>query len=239
MKQHPPGLLEQREAFSAKGRYGKWVRLHPAVFDKGGIIFLHGGISPALISMNVAGINAEVRSEFKQFDDTRQTLTSDNIFLPFFTLQEALAVAQAELIVERKTRPPSDEASQAKITKFLEYTSWLCVREDGPLWFRGYDTWSDADGLTQIGKILEAYNATNIVVGHTVQRTAHIRSRFGGRVMLIDTGMLSSYYPGGKPSALEIGDDGKITALYLDEQFVLRDGRSIQPVSSPAQKKDQ
>ena len=103
------------------------------------------------------------------------------------------------------------------------------MREDGPLWFRGYDQWSEEEGVPQVEMILEAYKATNIVVGHTVQRTAHIRSRFGGKVMLIDTGMLASYYPGGKASALEIHDEGKFTAVYLDQQVVLLEGKSAQP----------
>ncbi len=77
-------------------------------------------------------------------------------------------------------------------------------------------------------KILGAYNATNIVVGHTVQRTARIRPRVGGKMMLIDTGMLSSYYHGGKPSALEIDGDKKFTAVYLDQQVVLLEGKSAQ-----------
>jgi hypothetical protein len=63
-------------------------------------------------------------------------------------------------------------------------------------------------------------------VGHTVQRTARIRARVGGKLMLIDTGMLSSYYHGGKPSALEIDDDKKFTAVYLDQQVVLLEGKS-------------
>jgi len=46
--------------------------------------------------------------------------------------------------------------------------------------------------------------------------------------MLIDTGMLASYYPGGKASALEITDEGKFTALYLDQQVVLLEGKSSQ-----------
>jgi hypothetical protein len=40
-------------------------------------------------------------------------------------------------------------------------------------------------------------------------------------VFLIDTGMLSSYYPGGRASALEICGDAKFTAKYMDEQIVL------------------
>jgi hypothetical protein len=39
-------------------------------------------------------------------------------------------------------------------------------------------------------------------------------------VFLIDTGMLSTYWPGGHPSALEISS-GKFTAEYLDTQEVL------------------
>ena len=73
-------------------------------------------------------------------------------------------------------------------------------------------------------KVLTAYDAAHIVVGHTVQKTEHIRSRFGGKVFLVDTGMLSAYWPGGQASALEIGA-GKFTALYLDSQEVLFGGR--------------
>ena len=40
-----------------------------------------------------------------------------------------------------------------------------------------------------------------------------ISNRFDGRVYLIDTGMLSSYFSGGRPSALDILD-GKITPIY-------------------------
>jgi hypothetical protein len=49
----------------------------------------------------------------------------------------------------------------------------------------------------------------------------HIRSRFGGKVFLIDTGMLSTYWQGGRASALEIHAGDKFTAQYLDGQDVL------------------
>jgi hypothetical protein len=97
------------------------------------------------------------------------------------------------------------------------------VRVDGPLWFRGYDQWSEEEGAQQASKLLEAYKATHIVVGHTVQKGGRMRPRFGNKVFLIDTGMLSSYYPGGRPSALEICGDAKFVAVYLDQQIVLLD----------------
>jgi Calcineurin-like phosphoesterase len=221
LTRHPLGFIEQRDAFSPKGRYGKWLRERSAVAMVGGIIFLHGGISPKVAPLKLDKINSQIRNEIQQYDEILRFLTDANVVLPSFTLQETAAVVQGELLAERKSRVPSNPAVQAKILQFLDFSNWLCVREDGPLWFRGYDKWSEQEGLPQAEKILRAYNATNIVVGHTVQRTATIRPRFGGKIFLIDTGMLSTYYPGGKASALEIGDDGSFTAVYLDQQVVL------------------
>jgi hypothetical protein len=45
--------------------------------------------------------------------------------------------------------------------------------------------------------------------------------RFEGKIFLIDTGMLSSYYRGGGASALEI-QDGGFTAIYLNSREELR-----------------
>jgi hypothetical protein len=60
-------------------------------------------------------------------------------------------------------------------------------------------------------------------VGHTPQKGGRIRPRFGNKVFLIDTGMFSSYYHGGRASALEICGDTKFTAEYMDQQTVLLD----------------
>ena len=46
-----------------------------------------------------------------------------------------------------------------------------------------------------------------------------MKSRFGGRVFIIDTGMLFDVYEG-RPSALEIRD-GHFTAVYLGERVRL------------------
>jgi hypothetical protein len=100
------------------------------------------------------------------------------------------------------------------------------VRTDGPLWFRGYDQWSDAEGSAQMDKILQSFRADHFVTGHTVQKGT-IRSRFGGKIFLIDTGMLSSYYPGGRASAFEIQNNGTFTAKYMDQQVVLLEAAKV------------
>src|SRR5271165_6823248 len=225
MAKHPPGFLEYREAFGPDGTYGKWIRHHATVVEIGGIIFVHGGISPVVATLSLEQINSQVKDELAEFDKAKRDLVSRKIILPFFTLPEIAVAAQAELLAERAPGAKPDAAYHNLLVRVLGFNGWLCMRDDSPLWFREYDSWSEQEGTPQIQKILAAYNATHIVGAHTVQKTAHIRSRFDGRVFLIDTGMLSSYWPGGRASALEISA-GKFTALYPDGQEVLLEEKS-------------
>ena len=226
MAKHPPGFLECREAFSPNGNYGKWLRNHSAVVKVGGVIFVHGGLDPNSVSLQLEQMNVQIRREIEEFDKTKQYLVSSKVILPYFTIQEIAAAAQAKLLADRAAGTASDAETHAMLVKLLGFNSWLCMRDDGPLWFRGYDQWSEEEGTPQVEKVLTAYDAAHIVVAHTVQKAAHIRSRFGGRVFLIDTGMLSTYWQGGRPSALEIRAGGKFTAQYLDGQEVLFEERS-------------
>jgi hypothetical protein len=221
MARHPAGFVEQREAFGPKGKYGEWLRGHAAVAEIEGIIFLHGGIHPDLAKTKPDAMNNRIREEIKAFDALKQYLQNEKLILPFFNLQEINNVLQAEVIAELKSHVPANGEQKAKILEFSKLNEWLSVRPDGPLWFRGYDKWSEEEGAPQVSKLLEGYKATHLVVGHTVQNGGRIRPRFGNKVFLIDTGMLSSYYPGGRASALEICGDGKFIAAYLDQQVVL------------------
>ena len=223
MARHPAGFVEQREALGPKGEYGKWLRGHAAVAEIDGIIFLHGGISPELAKTKLEAINNRIHDEIKEFDVSKEYLQNENLILPFFTLQEIYSVLRAEVSAELKSRVPANNKRQAKIQEFLKHEDWFSVRVDGPVWFRGYDQWSEEEGGPQVSKLLEGYKAAHIVVGHTVQKGGRIRPRFGNKVFLIDTGMLSSYYPGGRASALEICGNGKFVAVYVDQQVVLLD----------------
>jgi len=255
MARHPAGFIEQREAFGPKGEYGEWLRGHAAVAEIDGVIFLHGGIDPDLAKTKLDAMNKRIHDEIKAFDASKQYLQNEKLILPFFNLQEINSVLQAEVIAELKSRVPANDERQAKIREFLRQGDWLSVRVDGPLWFRGYDRWSDEEGAPQVSKVLEAYKvwfrgydrwsdeegapqvskvleaykATHLVVGHTVQKGGRMRPRFGNKVFLIDTGMLSSYYPGGRASALEICGDGKFIAVYLDQQVVFLDSTGPSP----------
>jgi hypothetical protein len=223
MARHPAGFIEQREAFGPKGQYGGWLRGHAAVAEIDGIIFLHGGIHPDLAKTKLDAMNSRIHDEIKAFDASKQYLQNEKLILPFFNLQEINNVLQAEVLAELKSRVPANDERKAKILEFLRHEDWFSVRADGPLWFRGYDQWGEEEGAPQVSKLLDGYKATHVVVGHTVQKGGRIRPRFGNKVFLIDTGMLSSYYPGGRASALEICGDAKFIAVYLDQEVVLLD----------------
>ncbi|HET8925852.1 MAG TPA: metallophosphoesterase [Candidatus Acidoferrum sp.] len=229
MARHPAGFIEQREAFGPKGKYGEWLRGHAAVAEIEGIIFLHGGIHPDLAKTKPDAMNNRIREEIKAFDALKQYLQNEKLILPFFNLQEINSVLQAEVTAELKSHVLANDERKAKVLEFSKLNDWLSVRADGPLWFRGYDKWSEEEGASQVSKLLEGYKATHLVVAHTVQNGGRIRPRFGNKVFLIDTGMLSSYYPGGRASALEICADAKFIAVYLDQQVVLLDPAGSSP----------
>jgi hypothetical protein len=230
MARHPLGFIEQREAFGPNGKYGAWLREHRAVAEIQGVVFLHGGIHPDLAKSKPEVINSRIHDEIKAFDALKQYLETENLILPSFNLQELNNVLQAAVIAELKSHVSGNDERKAKIQEFLRLQDWVSVRVDGPLWLRDYDRWSEEEGAPQVSEVLQAYKATHLVVGHTVQKGGRIRPRFDNRVFLIDTGMLSSYYPGGRPSALEICGDARFIAVYLDQQVVLLDaaGFSLQ-----------
>ncbi len=232
MARHPPGFIEQREAFGPKGKYGEWLRGHAAVVQIAGTIFLHGGIHPGLADTKLDAMNNRIHDEIKAFDVATQYLQNEKLILPFFNLQEINNVLQAEVNAELKSRAPANDERRAKIQGFLKHEDWFCLRADGPLWFRGYDRWTEEEGAPQVSKLLDSYKATHLVVGHTVQVGGRIRPRFRDKVFLIDTGMLSSYYPGGRASALEICGDAEFIAVYLDQQIVLLDSASSPQVEA-------
>lgn len=221
MARHPAGFIEQREALGSKGQYGEWLRQHATVAEIAGVIFLHGGIHPDLANKTSESINDRVHREIKEFDELKQYFQDEKLILPFFSLQEMANVLQAEVIAELKSRVPASDERQSKIREFLKFQDWLGVRIDGPLWFRGYDRWSDDEGAPLVSQVLKEYKATHVVVGHTVQKGGRVRPRFGNKLFLIDTGMLNSYYPGGRASALDICGNGKFVAVYLDKQVLL------------------
>jgi hypothetical protein len=227
MTEHPAGFVEQREAYSPEGKYGKWLRSHSAVAKVEGVVFVHGGLDPVVAAVGIDAINTHVRDELSTFDSTRKYLEEHDLILPFFTLHEMTAVVKAEVQLEVKNGVKESKQLRTAIAPFMSFRGWFTMASNGPFWFRGYAQWSDEDGTAQITKVLQSCDAKAVVVGHTPQlgtaadRVAQFRPRFDNRVFMIDTGMLSSYFPAGRASALEFNGNGEIAAQYQDSRVVL------------------
>jgi hypothetical protein len=66
MSEMPLGMVEMIRAFGPEGQYGQRLRTLNAVVKINGILFLHGGISPATASMSCTVINDTVRRELSE-----------------------------------------------------------------------------------------------------------------------------------------------------------------------------
>jgi hypothetical protein len=212
MKAHPPGYVEHAEALGPSGVYGKWLRGHSAVVAEQGTAFLHGGIAPSFTGTPLADIDRRVHEDLAAYDAGRQRLVADGVTLPFSDLQETLDALREEV-----QALPAGEADRRKLyEKFLDWSSWTINSPEGPLWYRGYAEWTDEQGGVEAPKLLAAFHLTRIVAGHTPQTKGGILVRFGGAVFLIDTGMNTAFYKGGRGSALEIEGD-TVRAIYPGE----------------------
>lgn len=211
MKSHPLGFVEHREAFGPAGKYGKWLRGLPVVTRVDDSIFLHGGLNPALGFKSVDQINSAAGTEIQAFDSVTRYLINKELALPFYTLEEFVQAADEE--VQRTKATTQEERTHIQILRgLLDAGNWLTLHSEGPLWFRAYNSWPEAEGGPKLQQLLQTLGAKRIVVAHTPQANGQIRQRFNGMVFLIDTGMLA-----GRPSALEISG-GRIRALYMDRQ---------------------
>lgn len=236
MTTHPPGYAEYRDAFAPRGKYGAWLRDKLVVTRVHDTIFMHAGISPAQAPEKIDEINTRVRDEIRRLDRFVDRLIAAGLATRTFTLQEILQVASNEIMLANTiiaaaqaegTQPDRSRLNVPLLMEaqeILKIDGWTVVAPEGALWYRGLATEADDPAGGPFAALLTKYDATRFVTGHTPQATGRITARFGGRAILIDTGMLSYYK--GRASALEIAGD-KLTAIYERERLPL--------VAAPAQ----
>jgi Calcineurin-like phosphoesterase len=63
LRDTPLGFVELRMAFGRSGEYGKWLRTLDTTVRINGVVFVHGGISPATAALTCDDINATVRRD--------------------------------------------------------------------------------------------------------------------------------------------------------------------------------
>jgi hypothetical protein len=225
MAARPPGFLEYIEALGPRGRYGRWLRSKNTVIKDGDSIFMHAGIAPGSAN-SIDDVNRSVTREIEKWDQLRETLTKIGLIRPFFTFQETVDAINAEvgriaLALEAK-EAPGDHVTREFVTQLQgagELGKSSLLSPEGPLWYRGLARLPESDE-PRILALLKQLGADRFVTAHTPQLSGRITARFDNHVFLIDTGMLTTFFKGGRPSALEI-QGAKITAIYPDGRDVL------------------
>ena len=154
-------------------------------------------------------------------------LVREGLITPYYTLKETVAAAAADL--KRISEAlGAGKPVEAYVTR--EYVDQLqgvvgigespLLASRGPLWFRGLSELPTEETDAQVTALFNRLGITRMVVGHTPRLPGRILPRFDNRVFPIDTGMLSTFFKGGRASALEIVGD-RVTAIYANEREVL------------------
>ena len=143
------------------------------------------------------------------------TVTINGFVFVHGGISPAFAATGCEAINERLRKDLINDLDKTRAAPLAS----LAGRADGPLWYRGLAQEPDAFA-PQVDDILSKLHARAIVIAHTVTAPGKVTTRFGNRVILIDTGMNPAYVSDGKASALEIRGD-EVAAIYADRREVL------------------
>ncbi len=196
-KEYPPGYVALVNAFSPKGKYGRWLRTALPVIKVNDSLFAHGGLSTDLAGMELAEINKMVKPIW-EYQDIVQSLQSKKV-LPlttnYWTRTEYLNNKLLPYAEKKKKNSNARMPSWAKHFVRLYQLEESAFSDRSPMWYRGnaychpYSESFNTEGL------LKSLDAKRIVVGHT-PLYKQVRSRLDGQVILADTGMLKKAYNG-------------------------------------------
>ena len=219
-QKYPAGYFAHRRAFSTSGKYGEWLASKPVVVVINGTAFVHGGLSPMIAETGLDGMNGRLRGEMFEYVRQLEVLFGAGALLPtdnFFDHPELLSAFLPQLDTEQHV------LDAMKAVKTLNESNLHSMQ--GPLWYRGNIICSELIEEDKLVATLEAIGATRVVVGHTPTPGRSVLERVDGRIIQIDTGMLSNYY-GGKASVLIM--EGDKVAVVTEQ-----DGTPTVPLPHP------
>lgn len=205
----PAGYFAQRRAFSPTGQYGSWLLAKPFLIVINDTAFVHGGLPEMVARLGLEATNDTLHTQLSDYLRTWQAT------------EEGLGLARPVSFLERPGAVAGSGAEeQSKTLTMLQDAEIFTPR--GPTWYRGQALcypYGEAENLTAA---LARLGVSRLVVGHTTSPTGRVLSRFGGRVVLLDTGMLQSVYKGA-PAAF-VFENGQWNVAYAD-----RPGQRLPP----------
>ncbi len=188
---HPPGFFAHRHAFSADGQYGAWLLTKPLVVVINDTAFAHGGLSPLIAELGLDGVNRTLGSDLNHYVRLVAKLLEDGVLLPGDNFYDHAAIA-GRFTPGLDTLPETVSA----INGVRELRDSGLHALDGPLWYRGNVYCGPLIESARLESALDAIGAERVVIGHTPTPNRRVLVRLDGRVLEVDTGMLSGYYSG-------------------------------------------
>lgn len=207
----PRGYFALRRAFASDGKYGKWLLSKPAIVVINGTAFVHGGLSPMVGEIGLDGVNGRLIGEMAEYVRHAENLFDAGVLLPTDQFHDHANILNRYM-------PPLD--ANAEVLKSVDVVKALSDSDlhslQGPLWYRGNVVCSELIEADKLDSALQAIGADRVVIGHTPTPGRLVLERLDGRVVEIDTGMLSNYY-GGSANVLIIDDSGLSVVNQADQ----------------------
>ena len=218
----PAGYFAHRRAFSPDGKYGSWLLSKPVIVVINGTAFVHGGLSPMVAERGLHGVNEVLVGEMKLAVQQLQIVYDQRLLLPTDTYHD-YADLLAGFVPSVTTEPGVAEA----VATVIGLRNLDLQAGDGPLWYRGNVLCNEVIEGDRLDASLRAIGAHRVVIGHTPTVGRRVLQRFDGRVLEVDTGMLSDYYRG----------SGNALVIEQDRVFVINQGstEAVPPTPHPRQ----
>lgn len=218
-RRYPRGYFAHRRAFSADGRYGRWLLSLPSLVVIGETAFVHGGLSAPIVA-ELAGdrpaddLNRRVEARLRDYLALRARLADAGV-LPADDASHDLELAEAAASLAAADAAAHDDgAIDDVVDAFLDAAAAPELGLDGPHWYRGAIYCPRLLERPVVDLALERLGVARIVVGHTPTPDRRARALFDGRLITLDTGMLAEAYSG-RPAALVI-ENGTTYVQYVD-----------------------
>ncbi len=219
-KQAPPGYFGHRRAFQEDGIYGKWLLDKPLMIVINDTLFVHGGVPPLVTEHGLAGVNVELKEDLYDYVTTRAMLEDAAVMSPVDRFKKIPSMLKQKNLAGQI----ADEFFSAMLN-ILELSKSPLYGSAGPTWYRGTATCNklvEGDGLNAA---LSKVGAERVVIGHTTTIARQIQQRMNGRIVEIDTGMLTAEYEGSGNALIIV--DGELSVVN-------QDGRTdLSPIEHP------
>jgi len=200
-KRAPAGFYAHRRAFRSDGLYGKWLLDKPLMIVIDGTAFVHGGMSPYVVKHGLQGVNGTLKSELKRYVEALEVLEDRSLLAPADNFYDHVSLLKAQLASVQ-----ADDPVMASVKVVMALNDSEIHGATSPLWYRGTVGCGQLIESDVLDKALKRVSATRVVIGHTPTITRHVLQRMDGRVIEIDTGMLTSAYKGSGNALIIEGD---------------------------------